>query len=326
MKNLDKTSKIFVAGHNGLVGRAIVKSLKARGYETIVVRSRDGLDLLDSSAVGEFLISEKPHLVILAAAKVGGILANNKYRADFSYQNLQIQNNVIWGSHLAGVPNLVFLGSSCIYPRDAEQPIAEKALLSGPLEETNRPYAIAKIAGLELVNAIRRQYGRNYYSVMPSNLFGPGDNFNPETSHVLPALIRRFIEAGESNSSMVTIWGSGNPRREFLFSEECSAAIVYLIENLDDDFFEINSTSLAGQSHINVGSGVDISIRELAELIASEVNFKGLVAYDSSKPDGTLKKLMDSSLLSGLGWRPKRALVDGIRETIQWYRAQRNIL
>ena len=321
MKNLKNDDKIFVAGHRGLVGQALVRSLKARNYTNILTRSRAEMDLLHSEAVAKFLMKEKPKLVVVAAAKVGGILANNNFRADFSYQNLQIQNNVIWGSHLADVPNLVFLGSSCIYPKDAAQPILENSLLTGPLEETNRPYAVAKIAGLELVNSIRRQYQRNYYSVMPTNLFGPGDNFDPLSSHVLPALIRRFVEAVDAGSPLVTIWGTGTPRREFLYSDDCAEGIVHLLENLDSNYFEKNHEELRGQSHINVGSGSDVSIRDLAEILSSEVGFKGEIVFDSSKPDGTMRKLMDSSRLEDLGWKPQLTLKEGIRKTIDWYRS-----
>lgn len=319
MKFLSPDSRIFVAGHNGLVGRAIVKALHNKGYENVVVRNRADLDLLDKRKVSEFLHDCKPQCVIVAAAKVGGILANDTYRAEFVYQNLEIQNNVIWGSHLAGVERLIFLGSSCIYPRMASQPIKETSLLTGPLEETNRPYAIAKIAGLELVNSIRRQYKRHYFSAMPTNLYGPGDNFDPASSHVLPGLLRRFVEAVDRKSPEIAVWGTGSPRREFLYSEDCAEAITFLAESLAPDYFEANEVQLQKQSHINVGFGSDITIRELAEVIAEKTGYQGKVVFDSSKPDGTPRKLLDSSLLASLGWRPKTSLSAGIDATLKWF-------
>ena len=321
MALMEKKDKIFVAGHRGLVGSSIAAVLKERGYENLITRSRSELDLLDGRAVADFFAHEKPDVVFLAAAKVGGIQANNTFRADFIFENLQVQNNVIWNSHLNDVKRLVFLGSSCIYPRQAPQPMRENALLTSHLEYTNRPYAIAKIAGLELVNALRSQYGRDYFSVMPTNLYGPGDNFHPENSHVLPAMIRRFCAAKDARASEVTIWGTGKPKREFMYSKDCAAAIVYLAETLDASTFNGAVFQDECWSHINIGSSQEVSISELAHLIAKIVGFKGEIKFDPTKPDGTLRKLLDTGVLRGLGWEPKTSLENGIRASVDWFLA-----
>jgi len=314
---LKKSDKIFLAGHRGLVGSAIGRRLQKSGYKNIVTRDRKDLNLLDQRRVADFFAEEKPDTVFIAAARVGGILANNTFRADFLYENLMIQNNLIWSAHQNDVETLVFLGSSCIYPRMCPQPMREESLLSGYLEFTNRPYALAKIAGLELVNALVQQYGRRYFSAMPTNLYGPGDNFHPENSHVLPALIRKFHEAKQSNSAETVIWGTGTPKREFLYSEDCADAVVYLAENLDDKFFKKQLDSAERYFHINVGSGQELSIRELAEMIADVVGYQGNIVCDLSKPDGTPRKLLDSSKLFELGWKPQTKLRDGIAASYQ---------
>lgn len=307
MLRLEPKSKIFVAGHRGLVGSALVRGLSARGYERVITRSREGLDLRRQEQVEAFFDQEHPDVVIVAAAKVGGILANDTYRADFIYENLLIQNNLIGGAHRVGVERLLFLGSSCIYPRDCPQPIKEEYLLTGPLERTNQPYAIAKIAGIELCNSLNAQYGRHYLSVMPTNLYGPGDNFDPKTSHVLPALIRRFHEAKQNAAPSVTIWGTGTPRREFLYVDDLADACIHLLEKTDS------------QELLNVGTGKDISIIELAALVARVVGYRGELLTDPSKPDGTPRKLLDVTRLGALGWKAKTSLSDGLRSTYQWY-------
>lgn len=306
---LKKTDKIFLAGHRGLVGSAIQRRLESEGFQNIVVRTRAELDLLDQSAVYGFLQAEKPDAVILAAAKVGGINANNTYPADFIGQNLVIETNLIWGSHLADVPHFQFLGSSCIYPRETAQPIPEDALLTGKPEPTNAPYAVAKIAGLVLCDSIQRQFGRNYYTVMPPNVYGDRDNYDLKTSHVLPALIRKFHEALPDKT--VTCWGSGNPRREFLHSDDVADACVFLLEQE------------RVQGHINVGTGSSVSIRELAETIQRIVGHEGPIEWDTSMPDGFPEKTMDVTRLFGLGWRPKISLDDGIRSAYDWFLANR---
>ena len=316
---LSKNDKIYVAGHRGLVGSAIVESLKARGYEKIITRTRRELDLLDAVAVQRFYAEEKPDVVFVAAAKVGGIHANNVYRAEFIYENLVIQNNVIWNAHLSGVHRLVFLGSSCIYPRNASQPMPETCLLTGELEYTNRPYALAKIAGLELVNSLRLQYGRDYFSVMPTNLYGPGDNFHPENSHVLPALIRRFVEAREAAGKLVTVWGTGMPKREFMYSRDCADAIVHLAESLSPDILNDTPQGKRGLFHVNVGTGEDVSIQMLSATIAKVTEYRGNIQFDPSKPDGTPRKLLDIRCLREMGWSQCRTLEEGIRETVAWY-------
>lgn len=360
---MNKDSKIYIAGHRGLVGSAILKSLQEKGYQNLILRTSSELDLRDSGQVAEFFAQEKPDVVFLAAAKVGGIVANNTYRGTFIYDNLMIQNNVIHESYRSGVQKLLFLGSTCIYPKECPQPMKEEYLLTGPLEYTNEPYAIAKIAGIKLCESYNLQYGTNYLSVMPTNLYGPNDNFDLEKSHVLPALIRKIhlgkalenadwetlrndleylpIEGVDQNSSdaeitailekygvklkdgqvHVEIWGSGRPRREFLWSEDMADACVFIMEQLDfaqtcPDSKEIRNT------HINIGTGKDISIAELAEQIKAEVGFNGSLYFNSTKPDGTLRKLTDVNKLHNLGWKHAKELEQGIRDIYSWYTNQ----
>lgn len=312
--------KIYVAGHRGMVGSAILRQLEARQSQgeliELVTRTHGELDLTDQQAVGLFLQAEKPDAVILAAAKVGGIHANNTYPADFIYENLMIQANVIQQAFATGVRKLLFLGSSCIYPKDAAQPMSEDVLLTGVLEPTNEPYAIAKIAGIKLCESFNRQHGTDYRSVMPTNLYGPGDNFHPENSHVLPALIRRFHEAKEHGQKEVVIWGTGAPRREFLHVDDMAAASLFVLD-LSSDIYQANTQPML--SHINVGSGTDISIIDLAHLVARVTEFDGVISTDPSKPDGTMRKLMDVSRLAQMGWRAEIALEQGIRDTYRWY-------
>ena len=308
---------IYVAGHLGMVGSAIVRQLEARN-ESVLVRTRAELDLTDQHAVQDFFRSERPEAVVLAAAKVGGIHANNVYPADFIYENLMIECNVIHQAFKAGVRRLLFLGSSCIYPRAAPQPMAEDALLTGILEPTNEPYAIAKIAGIKLCESYNRQHGTDYRSVMPTNLYGPGDNFHPENSHVLPALIRRFHEAMTTGQDKVTIWGTGTPRREFLHVDDMAAASLFVM-GLDEQTYRANTQPML--SHINVGCGTDIAIADLAKTIAEVVGFTGEIDFDHSKPDGTARKLMDVSRLAAMGWSPRITLQDGIAETYAWFKA-----
>lgn len=298
-----------------MVGGAILRALKARGAE-VITRSHAELDLTDQAAVRGFMQTERPDQVILAAAKVGGIHANNTYPASFIYENLMIEANVIHQAHEAGVEKLLFLGSSCIYPRAVAQPMAEDALLTGVLEPTNEPYAIAKIAGIKLCESYNRQYGRDYRSVMPTNLYGPGDNFHPENSHVLPALMRRFHEAVETRQDEVVIWGSGTPMREFLHVDDMAAASLFVLD-LDPDTYRANTEPML--SHINVGTGEDVTIAELAGLLAEVTGFRGKTSFDRSKPDGTPRKLMDVSRLAKMGWRAKTSLRDGIVETYRWF-------
>ncbi len=297
---MEKTARIFVAGHRGMVGSAIVRELNRQGYNNIITRTSSELNLRDQAAVGSFFQTECPDYVFLAAAKVGGIHANNTYRAEFLYDNLQIQNNVIHFSYIYGVKKLLFLGSSCIYPKLAPQPLKEEYLLTGALEPTNEPYAIAKIAGIKMCEAYRDQYGCNFISAMPTNMYGPNDNYHPENSHVLPALIRRFHEAKEAKLPVVTIWGDGSPMREFLYADDLASALVFLMLNYNEKLF------------VNVGFGSDISIGDLALLIKKVVGYEGELNYDSSKPNGTPRKLMDSSRLFGLGWKPTVSLEQGI--------------
>lgn len=304
--------KIFVAGHRGMVGSAICRQLQKQADVEITTRTHDQLDLCDQRAVHAFMQSEKPDEVILAAAKVGGIHANNTYPAEFIYQNLQIQNNVIHAAHLNDVQKLLFLGSSCIYPRLVEQPMREDALLTGVLEPTNEPYAIAKIAGIKICESYNRQYGRDYRSVMPTNLYGPGDNYHPENSHVVPALIRRFHEAKENNLDQVVVWGSGSPMREFLFVDDMADASLF-VHNLDQITYESSTQTML--SHINVGTGVDVTITELAQTVQSVVVFEGDIVFDQTKPDGTPRKLMDVSLLSRLGWKASTSLRNGLKSS-----------
>ena len=307
--------RIHVAGHRGMVGSAILEKLQARGAETIT-RTRSELDLLDAPAVRRFMQAEKPDAVILAAAKVGGIHANNAYPAQFIFENLMIECNVVQSAFEAGVGKLLFLGSSCIYPRDAAQPMAEGALLTGPLELTNEPYAIAKIAGIKLCESYNRQYGVDYRSVMPTNLYGPRDNFGSENSHVLPALIARFDQAARDGSEEVVIWGSGTPRREFLHVDDMADASLFVLDLPQATYREATRPML---SHVNVGTGEDISIAGLAELIAKVTGYSGRISYDRSRPDGTPRKLLDVSLLSGLGWQSSIGLEEGVRQTYAWF-------
>lgn len=308
--------KIYVAGHRGMVGKAICRALLARGGIEIITRTRAELDLVDQAAVRDFMASERPDKVILAAAKVGGIHANHAYPAQFIYENLMIEANLIHQSHEAGVQTLLQLGSSCIYPKLAPQPMAEDALLTGPLEPTNEPYAIAKIAGIKLCESYNRQYGRDYRSVMPTNLYGPGDNFHPENSHVLPALIRRFHEAKGADLPEVTIWGTGMPRREFLHVNDMASASLFVL-GLPKDVYDRETDPM--MSHINVGSGADVTILELAQLVANAVGYEGKIGTDPSKPDGTPRKLMDVTRLERLGWTASISLERGIAETYHWF-------
>lgn len=313
---MPNSKRIFVAGHRGMVGSALVRQISADGSGEIVTRTRQDLNLLDQSAVDAFFKSEHIDQVYLAAAKVGGIHANNTYPASFIYENLMIEANIIHAAHQHDVQNLLFLGSSCIYPKLADQPMREDALLTGTLESTNEPYAIAKIAGIKLCESYHRQYGRDYRSVMPTNLYGPGDNFHPENSHVVPALMRRFHEAAEQNDERVTVWGSGKPCREFLHVDDMAAASLHVM-NLDEPTYAENTDPML--SHINVGTGVDCTIRELAETMADVTGFKGDLEFDATKPDGTPRKLMDVSKLKRLGWAASIELKDGLRDTYAWF-------
>lgn len=312
--------KIYVAGHRGMVGGAILRQLQQRqaaGEDiTLITRTHAELELTNQVAVREFMLAEKPDIVILAAAKVGGILANNTYPAEFIYDNLMVQCNVIHSAWEAGVERMLQLGSSCIYPKAVPQPMREAALLTGPLEPTNEPYAVAKIAGIKICESYNRQYGVDYRSVMPTNLYGPGDNFHPENSHVLPALIRRFHEAAQEGKDEVVIWGSGTPRREFLHVDDMAAASLFVMD-LDKSIYDANTQPQL--SHINVGSGVDVSILELAQMVAAVTGYKGEIALDRTKPDGTMRKLMDVSRLADMGWKASIDLENGVRETYQWF-------
>lgn len=348
---MQKDSKIFVAGHNGLVGSSILASLKSQGFSNILCRSRQELDLLDSVAVEDFFATQKPEFVFLAAAKVGGILANNTYRADFIYENLAIQNNIIFNSYRFGVKKLLFLGSSCIYPKNAPQPLKEEYLLTGELEYTNEPYAIAKLAGMKMCESFNLQYGTNFISITPTNLYGNRDNFNLMKSHVLPALIRKLHLAkllmnGQKDSvykdlmrdcakneeeceallqqsfigaNCVAIWGSGKPRREFLHSQDMADASVYIMQNVNFSDLVCKQGNATRHPHINVGYGSDLSIKELALLVKDIVQYEGEITFDSSKPDGTFQKLMDSSKLSALGFKPKISLEQGISSVYKHY-------
>ncbi|OSC23925.1 MULTISPECIES: GDP-L-fucose synthase family protein [Mycobacterium] len=306
---LDRTSPVYIAGHRGLVGSALVRRFQSEGFTNLLVRSHSELDLMDRAATFDFVLESRPQIVIDAAARVGGIMANDTYPADFLSENLQIQVNLLDAAVAARVPRLLFLGSSCIYPKFAPQPIQESALLTGPLEPTNDAYAIAKIAGILQVQAVRRQYGLSWISAMPTNLYGPDDNFSPSGSHLLPALIRRYEEAKASGAPSVTNWGTGTPQRELLHVDDLANACLYLLEHFD------------GPDHVNVGTGVDHSISEIAEMVATAVGYAGETRWDQTKPDGTPRKLLDVSALRGLGWQPKISLRDGIEATVAWYRA-----
>ena len=302
---MELTSKIFVAGHRGMVGSAIVANLQSKGFTNIITRTSSELNLIDQQKVADFFAIEKPEFVFLAAAKVGGIIANSTYKADFIYQNMMIQSNVIHQSYIAGVKKLMFLGSSCIYPKNAPQPMKEEYLLTGLLEETNEPYAIAKIAGIKMCDAYREQYGCNFISVMPTNLYGFNDNYDLNNSHVLPALLRKFHEAKQNNEPLVTVWGTGAPLREFLHATDMADACVYLMQNY-------NNSGL-----VNIGSGIEISIKNLALLIKTIVGYEGEIVFDTTKPDGTMRKLMDVTKLSQLGWNYSISLEDGIRNVYE---------
>ncbi len=304
---MEKTAKIYIAGHRGMVGSAIFRKLQSEGYTNIITRSSDTLDLREQDAVSVFFEKEQPEYVFLAAAKVGGIVANNTFRADFLYDNLQIQNNIIYNSYKYGVKKLMFLGSSCIYPKHAPQPLKEEYLLTGTLEPTNEPYAIAKIAGIKMCEAYRAQYGCNFISVMPTNLYGINDNYHPEHSHVLPALIRRFHEAKINKAEQVEIWGTGTPLREFLFSDDLADACYFLMQNYNESEF------------LNIGTGKDLSIIELAELVKEIIGYQGNITLNTSKPDGTPRKLMDVSKLHELGWKHKIELAEGIKLAYEDY-------
>ena len=306
--------KIFIAGHKGMVGSAILQKFSSSGFENIITRDISELDLIRQNEVEQFFNNEKPEIVIIAAAKVGGIQANNTYRAEFIYQNLMIQSNIIHAAYENNVEKLIFLGSSCIYPRSAPQPLKEEYLLTDTLEFTNEPYAIAKIAGIKLCENYYRQYGSNFFSVMPTNLYGSNDNFDLETSHVLPALIRKFHEAKANNSEHIEIWGTGKPKREFLYVDDLADAILFLTNNVDaKDLYK------QGISQINVGTGEDLSITELANKIKDIIGYKGNAKYDSTKPDGTPRKLMDVTRINDLGWKYKTPLKEGIEKTYEWY-------
>ena len=315
--------KIFLAGHNGMVGSAIYRLLKCKRNTEIIIRSRSELDLCDQQAVKNFMEIERPDEVIIAAAKVGGIHANNAYPGNFIYQNLQIQSNLIHYSHLQNVQKLLFLGSSCIYPKDAKQPMKEDVLLTGSLEQTNEPYAIAKIAGIKLCESYNRQYGRDYRSVMPTNLYGPGDNYHLENSHVVPGLIRRFHEAKVNNQDTVVVWGTGNPKREFLYVDDMAKACIFIHE-LNKCEFENNIKKM--QSHVNIGTGKDLTIRELAQIIKKVVGYKGRISFDTTKSDGASRKLMNVDLIKKLGWKAETKLSDGLNLSYHDYLSRKNSL
>ena len=319
-KKLTPQTKIYIAGHKGLVGSAIVRRLKAEGCSNLVLRTRDELDLLNQSAVHSFFERERPEIVVLAAAKVGGILANSIYPGEFIYENLMIQSNIIHSSQRTGVKRLLFLGSSCIYPKLAPQPLKEEYLLTGPLEPTNDAYAVAKIAGIKMCESYNRQFGTSYLAVMPTNLYGPGDSFDLENSHVLPALIRKFHEAKESDASSVTVWGTGSPRREFLHVDDMADGCLLLL-GLEDEKYKKLVVSLK-PCLINIGMGKDISIKELAGLVKEIVGFEGEIVFDADKPDGTMQKLLDVSRMAELGWKAKMSLREGIEMTYEFYKGE----
>ena len=305
---MDAASRIYIAGHRGMVGSAILRQLKQKGYKNLITKTRQELNLIDSKEVEEFFKQEKPEFVFLAAAKVGGILANASYPAEFLYENLVIQTNIIHQAYVCGVTKLLFLGSSCIYPKQSPQPIKEEFLLTGLLEPTNEPYAIAKIAGIKMCQAYNRQYGENFISVMPTNLYGPNDNFDLDTAHVLPALIRKFHEAKDQAKPSVEVWGSGNPRREFLHVDDLADASLFLMRNYDES------------NIINIGTGTDLSISELAEMIKEIVGYEGEIVFDLTKPDGTTRKLLDVSKLNRLGWKHNYELREGLTTTYKWFK------
>jgi GDP-L-fucose synthase len=313
---MEKDSKIYVAGHRGLVGSALVRKLQKEGYSNLILKTSRELNLQVESAVKAFFDAEKPEYVFLAAAKVGGIHANNTYPADFIINNIQIQTNVITNALRTGVKGLLFLGSSCIYPRECPQPMKEEYLLTGPLEPTNEPYAVAKIAGIKMCESINRQHDTDFRSVMPTNLYGPGDNFHPENSHVLPGLLRKFHEAKTNGAEYVDVWGSGRPRREFLHVDDMASACLHIM-NLDKKTYRAKTKPML--SHVNIGTGKDCTIRELAETIAKVTGFNGEIRFDPTKPDGAPRKLLDVSRLTSLGWRATISLEDGIRQTYQWF-------
>ena len=314
-------SRIYVAGHRGMVGSAIVRQLQAKGYTNLLLRTHSELDLVNQQAVSDFFSQEKPEAVFLAAAKVGGIHANNTLPAEFIYENMMMEANVVHQAYANGVQKLLFLGSSCIYPKLAQQPMQETALLTGTLEQTNEPYAISKIAGIKLCESYNRQYSVDFRSVMPTNLYGPHDNFHPENSHVIPAMLRRFHEAALSDADKVVVWGTGKPMREFLYVDDMAAASIHVM-NLDAEVYQTHTEAML--SHINVGTGVDCTIRELAETIAKVTGFKGELEFDSSKPDGTPRKLMDVSRLDNLGWKASVSLEEGLKRAYKWFLDNQN--
>jgi len=313
---MNSKSKIYIAGHNGMVGSAIVRKLREKGFMNIITRSSSELDLTSQQNVHNFLQDESPDYVVIAAAKVGGIHANDNYPAEFIYQNLMIEANLIHGSHLAGVNSLLFLGSSCIYPKESLQPIKEEYLLSGHLESTNEPYAIAKIAGIKLCESYNRQYATDYRSIMPTNLYGPNDNFHPKNSHVIPALIRKFHEAKVRNKPFVEVWGSGKPMREFLHVDDMADASIHI---MDIDKKTLESEVDPMLSHINIGTGADIRIKDVAQIVKEVVGFCGEIVFNTKMPDGTKRKLLDTSKLDRLGWKPAIPLIDGLKETYEWF-------
>jgi GDP-L-fucose synthase len=324
---MQKDARIYVAGHRGLVGSAIVRRLQAAGHSGLILRTHAELDLIDEAATRAFFAKEQPEFVFLAAAKVGGIVANNSYPAQFIRENLAIQTNVIHSAYLGGVQRLLFLGSSCIYPKLAPQPMRERDLLTGPLEPTNRPYALAKIAGVEMCWSYNRQYGTKYLAAMPTNLYGPGDNYHPTNSHVIPALLRKFHEAQASGAPQVTVWGTGTPRREFLFSDDMADACVYLMQLSDERYTALlgSDESVSGRFEpplVNIGVGEDVTIAELAALVAKVVGYQGGIVYDTSKPDGTPRKLMDVGLMKTAGWQARTQLEDGLRVAYAEFAAQ----
>ncbi len=324
MTLISKDSLIYVAGHNGMVGRSLEKCLRKNSYKNLILPTRENLDLLNNNDVENWFSKNKPDVVILAAAKVGGIYANNKYPANFILENLKIQTNIIENSWKNGVKKFIFLGSSCIYPKLAPQPLKEEYLLTGPLEKTNEPYAIAKIAGIKLCSALKRQYGFNAISLMPTNLYGPGDNYHARDSHVMPALIRRIYDAKLKNKSEIICWGTGKPKREFLFVDDLAEASIFILENISSTNDFVKSKNNYSDDLINVGTGSDISIKKLAETIAQELGYKGEIKWDTSKPDGTPRKLLDVSKINNLGWFAKTNLEEGIKTTINSYEKEIN--